>query len=261
MLLCWLVMPIYSAAEEYVITGYGSEETAVKGDVEKQANKMIKSWGKKKPVKIFIQGFADKTGKTAENDSIARVRASEMEAFINERVDAGKITARSKGDSEDARKVIVKVEFVVGSAKELVLNVILIGAVVIFLIILFYLAVRLIRSKKEKEAAEKAEKVEWDKLSPKNIEKPQFEKYPETSVSNKPVEVTIDGQKYNFYPEIATDGRFKTCYEIENGRYMFVSTDNELRKSLKSSFNKDKGLFQRLIDETRKDQVRLELAC
>ncbi|MDP3956602.1 MAG: hypothetical protein Q8P97_01225 [bacterium] len=96
--------------EEVTITGYGSNEFAVKDDVERQAKKMVEGWGTKKLEKIDIQGFADKTGKKAENDRVARDRASEMKAFLETKTDAH-ITAISKGDSENARKVVMTVYF------------------------------------------------------------------------------------------------------------------------------------------------------
>lgn len=101
-----------AAAEEFPIFGYGVGEFAIKGDVERQAEQMIKGWGNKKPAEITVQGFADKTGKAAENDLVARDRAEQMMFFLESRTDVSRIASVSKGDSENARKVTVIVEFV-----------------------------------------------------------------------------------------------------------------------------------------------------
>ncbi|MEI6597154.1 MAG: OmpA family protein [bacterium] len=234
-------------AEEFVITGYGSGETAVKGNIEKQADEMVKSWGVKKPVKIIIQGFADKAGKTAENDTIARERAREVEAFINEKIDAGKITARSKGDLEDARKVVVTVEFVDVSAsvpdqpivfdsdllsllkKLTVLQKIWLGISMTFCALaIFILPLFVVRYFENRRKVERS-----------------------TTVSKKPIELTINEQKYNFYPEITATGRLKTFYEPKPGKFMFVGTEKELKNSLRSSFKKNSTLVQELINENR----------
>lgn len=105
------VMVVKAAAEEFTITGYGPREFAVKGEIEQKAEKMIKGWGNRKPANIIVQGFADKIGKVAENDAYARDRAYEMKAFLETKTNA-KIIARSLGDSENARKVVIRVEFV-----------------------------------------------------------------------------------------------------------------------------------------------------
>lgn len=236
-------------AEEVVITGYGSGETAVKGDIEKQAKIMIESWGNKKPAKIIIKGFADITGKAAENDAIARDRAREMEAFIKENINAEKITARSKGDSENARKVVVYVEFAppiveVSAAPEVkkkneVTNHILFVAISVMIVMFLIVTVRSVRIKKARS-----------EVTPQSF----------VTISRRPIQVTINGEIYNFYPEVTEDGRFKTFYEIEHGKFMFVSGEKELKKSLKSSLKKDKELLGKLLTQGDKSQPRLEIS-
>lgn len=109
-----LIAPVVAVAAEmleFTVAGYGPRQFAVVGPIERQANEMIKSWGTKKPAKIIIQGFADKIGTAAENENISRDRAHEMKAFLENKTNA-KIIARSLGDSENARKVVIRVEFV-----------------------------------------------------------------------------------------------------------------------------------------------------
>lgn len=256
MLMFVLVLPAYCAAEEFVIAGYGVGETAVKGDIEKQAKMMVESWHTKKPIRIIIQGFADKSGRTAENDNIARNRAREMEAFIYERIDANKITARSKGDSENARKVVVTVEFAAASAsasaaqpvtpamasylteaaKIFLISVIVAFAVVTPIVIWFWL-----KRRNKKSVATEAPIADGSKVDP----------YPKTTLSYMPVKITIKEVEYDFFPEVTADGRFKTFYEIKPGRFMFVGTEKELKKSLRTSFKKNPELVDKLIGGKR----------
>lgn len=110
----FLVAPVIAVAETvspFTITGYGPEESALKGDQEKQALKIIEGWGKKKPVRIIVYGFADKSGTTAKNDEYSKKRAEEVKNFFEEKYPEVKVITRSKGDSANARKVVVTVEF------------------------------------------------------------------------------------------------------------------------------------------------------
>lgn len=251
-----LTISVTAKAEEFVITGYGVGETAVKGDIEKQAKIMIESWGNKKPAKIIIQGFADITGKAAENDAIARDRAREMEAFIIENVNADKITARSKGDSENARKVVVVVEFaapvavvtvIPDSQAEKIFYIFLSAMLAVAAVIVIIMIIRLVRSRKALKVAKQLEVEARSRITPQSL----------VSISSWPVKITINGKAYNFFPETAEDGRFKTFYEIEHGNFMFVSGEKELKKSLKSSFKQDRKLLGKLLSQEDKNQPRL----
>ena len=255
-----LAISVTAKAEEVVITGYGSGETAVKGDIEKQAKIMIESWGNKKPAKIIIKGFADITGKAAENDAIARDRAREMEAFIKENINAEKITARSKGDSENARKVVVVVEFapaitpaVFQAPITLVKfeNIVLmfwLAMLVVMAVIVIIMTVRMVRAQRAAKVAKQLEAEARSRITPQSL----------VSIARRPVQITINGEAYNFFPEMAEDGRFKTFYEIEHGKFMFVSGEKELKKSLKSSLKKDRELLGKLLTQENKNQPRLE---
>lgn len=238
-----------ATAEEFAIIGYGSREFAVKGDVEQQALKMVESWGAKKPAKIIVQGFADRTGKTAENDTYARDRASEMRAFLETKTDA-KIIAMSKGESENVRQVVVTVEYVVvpvpALAEKPKKGSFLKAALIFMLIAIFLVAIGLLifswSGRRKKKAGAKA--------NAESAENPRSE---QTSIRFAgPVKITINGVEYNFYPEVTLkDGRFKTFHEIEPGKFMFVGTKRELKKSLHSTFKKDPGLVEGLINKGR----------
>ncbi len=82
-------------------------------------------------------------------------------------------------------------------------------------------------------------------------EEPELDKFPETHLSDVPVPITHNGHNYDFYPEIAEDGRYKTFYEIEPGRFMFVATQDDLKMSLRTSFKNDQNLVTKLINQGR----------
>lgn len=255
-LTCWLALPVCSMADQFVITDYGLKEFAVKDKIERQAEEMVKNWGTKKPAKIIIQGFADKTGKTAENDVVARDRASEMKAFLETKVDA-KITAISKGDLEDARKVVVDVEFAVASIpvkpipasantskepagwSEDIIPVLLLLGLVMSLILLFFAFAywaRIYKKLRKAKIMSGAEKIEQT-----------VDPYPTTTTSNTPIEFTFCGQSLRCYPEVTGDGRIKTFHELEPGKFRFVSNEQEWKKSVRSTFNKSPDLIPRLV--------------
>lgn len=79
----------------------------------------------------------------------------------------------------------------------------------------------------------------------------ELDKFPKTQLSSVSVGIVIKGQKYKFYPEVAKDGRFKTLYKIEPGKFMFVATEEKLKKSLRSSFNKNQELVNDMIKSKR----------
>ncbi|MFH0955889.1 MAG: hypothetical protein V1801_01580 [Candidatus Falkowbacteria bacterium] len=262
-------------AEEFIISGYGPKEFAVKDDVEKQAKEMVESWGVKKPAKIIIQGFADKTGKTAENDSIARDRASELKAFLESKTNA-KITAISKGESEDVRKVVVTVAFAVATAPvatetkddqgmesfSLFLGI----TVAVILLLGLGAGIYWMRRKPKTETREVLvaikDLVSEVKAAQVATDKP--EKLPQANLFSGPIPVTIKEQNYDFFPEVLEDGSLKTCHILNPGeksvKYRLVkSIDRQgeprkksemeeiFRRSFRLSLNQNQGLFDELI--------------
>ena len=79
----------------------------------------------------------------------------------------------------------------------------------------------------------------------------ELDKFPKTHLSNVPVPITHNGHNYDFYPEIAEDGRYKTLYQIEKGRFMFVTTIEKFKESLRTSLKKDSNLVTELINQGR----------
>ncbi|MDP2737035.1 MAG: hypothetical protein Q8O59_04640 [bacterium] len=244
-LFCLLALPIYSVAEEYTIIGYAPEEFAVKGTIEQQAKRMVESWGTKKPAKIIIQGFADKTGKAAENDKVARDRAGEMKAFLEIKTDA-KITALSRGDSKDAREVVVVAEFAAAApialAKKSSVNegINLLGfclAVATFVSLLSLIIWLFIRMKRKAKGT---------------VGDSGIHQAPPTVLRETPIEVTFKSQRYFFWPEITPDKKlYKTFHEIEPGEVMMLRFNRKYKDSIVGSLKQISGLYEELTKAKR----------
>ncbi len=103
-----------SRAQEVTITGYQPGEFAVKNGIEQQLNvnvaKQIGSSmarGTGGDLRIFVTGYADKTGSGAENDRIALARAEQVKESLLEQFPKATITNLTKGDEANARMVTV----------------------------------------------------------------------------------------------------------------------------------------------------------
>ncbi len=105
-----------SRAQEVKITGYQPGEFAVKNGVEQQLNinvvrpitsAMTRATGG--DLRIFVTGYADKTGSGAENDRIALARAEQAKEFLSEQFPKATITDLTKGDDDkpNARMVTI----------------------------------------------------------------------------------------------------------------------------------------------------------
>ena len=107
-----------SIAGVKTIRGYASGEFAVKGLIETQTNELvneIRNNSAQKPnmhLQIFIEGFADKTGFSAENDRIAKERADGIAAILSREFPKAKIDFVSRGDEINKREVTVRWKYV-----------------------------------------------------------------------------------------------------------------------------------------------------
>jgi hypothetical protein len=238
---------ISATAEEFTITGYGPSEFSLIGDQKKQAKEMIKGWGNKKPVKIKSEGFADKSGTKAENNVVGRNRANEMKEFLkSEGYSENIISTLSLSDSEDARKVVVTVEFGVvlasvapeKSLKNEATN--LLGfciGVAIAVVALSGLIAWILRMNKRKK---------------NKIQDLRISQAPTTVLRATPIEITFNGQRYNFWPEVTNDGKlYKTFHEIEPGKVMMLKFNRKYKDSVVSSLKKMPGLYEKLINAKR----------
>lgn len=117
-LLASVVFVDFSVAGVKVIRGYAPGEFAVKGPIETQINELvneIRNNSAQKPnmhLQIFVEGFADKTGFSAENDRLAKERADGIAAALSREFSKAKINFVSRGDTIDRRQVIVEWEYV-----------------------------------------------------------------------------------------------------------------------------------------------------
>lgn len=102
------------AQEAVKITGYQPGEFAVKNGIEQQLNAnivkpiasaMARAAGE--DLRIFVTGYADKTGTGAENDRVALARAEQVKEFLSEQFPKATITDLTKGDEANARMVTV----------------------------------------------------------------------------------------------------------------------------------------------------------
>lgn len=102
------------------IKEYAPKEFAVKGPIETQVNALvnnIKNDPVRKPdtvLQIFVEGFADRSGFSPENDKYAKDRAEGIAAVLSREFPEpeAKIKFVSRGDAADKRQVIVEWKYV-----------------------------------------------------------------------------------------------------------------------------------------------------
>lgn len=242
-------------AEEYVITGYGPGEFAIKGEVERQLEQLVYKLGRIEQngegLEIKVVGSADNIGRSAANDQLAKVRAEQIAAYLETALTVflprTRIVSWSQGDQANVRQVKVVYTVIPASvAREkskgkqalylfsLCLGIAVVTVILLVLGVLFYR--RFIKSEDEIQTV---------------IENSELDKFPQTHLSDVPVPINYNGHNYDFYPEIAEDGRYKTLYQIEKGRFMFVTTIDKLKESLRTSLKKDSNLVTELIHQGR----------
>ena len=113
-LLVFVVFFVNAEAGVKIIRGYASGEFAVKGLIETQVSELvneIKNDFIRKPnmdLQIFIEGFADRTGLSSENDRIAKERAEGIAAVLSREFPKAKIDFVSRGDKINRREVTVR---------------------------------------------------------------------------------------------------------------------------------------------------------
>jgi hypothetical protein len=102
------------AQKAVMITGYQPGEFAVKNGIEQQLDANVVSpiasvtaRANGEDLRIFVTGYADKTGSGAENDRIALARAEQVKEFLLEQFPKATITDLTKGDEANARMVMI----------------------------------------------------------------------------------------------------------------------------------------------------------
>lgn len=133
---------------EVVISGYANKEFAVKGDVQIQAENLIKKirseWqNPAMGLQIVTYGSADKTGLSDENDDYSQKRAEAMANFLGAELSSTNMKFVPTGDQDDKRQVRVRYRFFLSEAADSVednnqLNAILIFSIFAFVILIFF---------------------------------------------------------------------------------------------------------------------------
>ncbi|MDD5031635.1 MAG: OmpA family protein [Patescibacteria group bacterium] len=104
------------AADERLISGYGTDEFAVKGEIEVQVKILVAEIKDAQPgstnLVITIIGSADNRGISAQNDQLSKNRAEAVEGVLASEFPGAKINVVPKGDGENSRQVVVEYKFI-----------------------------------------------------------------------------------------------------------------------------------------------------
>jgi len=104
------------AADERLISGYGTGEFAVKGEIERQVKILVAEIKAAQPdstdLVITVIGSADNRGISAQNDQLSKNRAEAVEGVLASEFPKAKINVVPKGDGENSRQVVVEYKFV-----------------------------------------------------------------------------------------------------------------------------------------------------
>lgn len=113
--------PAEKVAEVFIIDGYLPDQFSVKGEVEEKLNELVSQLqvvqlGQGEKLLISVIGSADSSGRSFNNDQLARLRAEQVAAVLSSQFPNAVVKSWSAGDSENIRKV--KVVFTVEKAEE-----------------------------------------------------------------------------------------------------------------------------------------------
>lgn len=161
-------LPILAMAGEVEIVGFGPGEFAIKGNLETETKEKIinqiasEITSQKSILDITIVGYADNTGLSSENDELGRKRAEQMKLILMQKFPTAKIIALTKGDSENARKVVVswKINPLIEVYKKEKPNqiIVILGGFLVLLLVIFILYFIKKRSRKQDLTNEN---IEW----------------------------------------------------------------------------------------------------
>ncbi len=148
------------AQNSFTITGYSIGETKV-NDAREQLitsnvvvqikNLLARANGKK--ISITVLGYADQTGKRADNDAIGQARAEQVRSYLLESFPEALVIARSKGDEKNSRMVTVSWDLIPVAAAPPLKKDGHATAFVVLAIGIFLLAVSLVRIARRKPEA------------------------------------------------------------------------------------------------------------
>jgi hypothetical protein len=204
---------------EIKVTGYAIGEFAVKGNVERQLERVSALISSLRPpgsqIEFSIIGCADQAGTSARNDQLGRSRAEEVKAFLSVKFPDARTVAMTKGDEMDARAVVVKWKFVSAHASPAqstpktstwLWQAVLSGGSVMLLIVVVvgFVLVVFFGSKK--------------KASRETAEVPEPPTIPALAVAEtsemRLVQVEINGERYSV-PVVRKDGVWHTPFQTQ----------------------------------------------
>jgi uncharacterized protein YeeX (DUF496 family) len=193
------------------ITGYQPGEYAVKGKIEEEVKALIteirNKYGDKK-LNIAVVGSADVSGKSAENDDYARLRAEQVANILSHEFPNAKINFWSEGEENNVRQVRVMVSAQVYSKTLLaIIGIALIAAVV--------LPVSIVRRK--------------NKLK-KEIG--QIQNFGKPSETEWVMAEALDGKRYDVQIKLQND-KWHTPFTLEDGNPLFREKRQGARNAVK----------------------------
>lgn len=105
------------ASQEFVIGPYPVRETAVKGEIISQLERIILALGQVRlepgeKLKIKITGSSDQTGLEAKNDAYSRDRAQGVEGYLKSRLTDADFASIPRGSELNAREVRISWDLV-----------------------------------------------------------------------------------------------------------------------------------------------------
>lgn len=235
-------------ATPITIGPFGVKETAVKGDIRRQLNELVKqvlaeakTVGPEQKIKMTVIGSADQTGPEADNDTYSKDRALSIKGYLEASLSNAEVVIVPAGSELNARIATVSYEFVATPTvnTQSTSPILFVGIALVFIMT----AMLVLRSKKNKPVV--------------IVEEKHF---------GPPVEFNAGGLRYRCLPEVDRNGKFvslrptidregKTFYPAYDESKAFKDSSQSYFKELhaKQSNQKTPTEIQALIDrETAK---------
>lgn len=245
-----LVFAAVAASEEVkgskAIGEYPIGEFAVKGEVERQLNLLVKEIKESLEkgdgqLQITVVGSADTTGSSVSNDRLAWERAEQVAAVLSANFPEAKVVAWSKGDAENVRQVRVEYRFIstpltpapappasvvpVPVEKPVIRSETIYIALGIFVAagIISFILVFLVRGKLEKATKTK----------------------PQPATGTQWIDIEVKGEKYSTRVEVK-DSLWYSPFTSRSGTPIYRDSKRGIIESLKGCLKKDEFSEQRI---------------
>lgn len=219
--------------ESFVIAGYAPGEFAVKGQIERQLNELVKEIkGKLEKeggrLQVAVVGSADTTGTSVSNDRLAKDRAEQVAAVLSANFPEAKVIAWSKGDAENVRQVRVEYRIAPVPAPAIIEKPITVGIIAVLAAILILSLAR--RRQKPKKAVEEIPCFKW-------------------------IDLVVDGEKYSVRIDFK-DGKFLSPFTSKSGAQIYRDSKKGMIESLKGCLRKEEFRPQK-EDLVRKGLIKV----